>query len=39
LTPLFTAILATVFIGESWQLYHAAGFALILAGIWITARG
>jgi drug/metabolite transporter (DMT)-like permease len=39
LTPLFTAILATLFIGESWQLYHAAGFALILAGIWITARG
>ena len=39
LTPLFTALLATVFLDEPWQLYHAAGFALILAGVWITARG
>jgi drug/metabolite transporter (DMT)-like permease len=39
LTPLFTAALATVFLSEPWQLYHAAGFALILAGVWLTARG
>jgi drug/metabolite transporter (DMT)-like permease len=38
LTPLFTAVLASAFLAEPWQFYHAGGFALILAGIWLTAR-
>ncbi len=37
LIPLFTSLLAVVFLGEQPRLYHAAGFALILAGIWLTA--
>ena len=39
LTPLCTAVLASVFLDEAWHLYHAAGFALIVAGISLTARG
>lgn len=38
LTPLFTAVLAAFALNEPWQLYHVSGFALILGGIWITAR-
>ena len=38
LRPLFTAVLASVFLAEPWQFYHAGGFTLILAGIWLTAR-
>jgi drug/metabolite transporter (DMT)-like permease len=38
LTPLFTAVLATAFLSEPWQAYHAVGFALIIAGVWLTAR-
>ncbi len=38
LIPLFTSVIAMATLGEQPQLYHAAGFALILAGIWVTAR-
>lgn len=38
LIPLFTSLLAIAFLGEQPQPYHAAGFALILAGIWVTTR-
>lgn len=38
LIPLFGAVLAVVFLGESLHLYHAFGFALILAGVWLAAR-
>jgi drug/metabolite transporter (DMT)-like permease len=38
LIPLYSAILASVFLGERPMLYHALGFALILAGVWLTAR-
>lgn len=38
LVPLFGAVLAIVLLGERPGLYHAAGFALILAGIWLAAR-
>jgi drug/metabolite transporter (DMT)-like permease len=38
LIPLFTAILAMVFLGEQPAAYHGAGFALILSGIWLATR-
>lgn len=38
LIPLFTAVLALVFLGERPQLFHAAGFALILSGVIVAAR-
>lgn len=38
LTPLFAALLSTVLLGEPPQLYHAAGFVLIVGGIWVSAQ-
>lgn len=38
LVPMFTAALAMVFLGEQPSLYHAIGFALILAGVWLGSR-
>lgn len=38
LIPLFGAIMAMIFLGEQPGLYHLAGFALILAGVWLAAR-
>lgn len=38
LTPVFGTLLAVTFLGETFQAYHAAGIALILAGIVITTR-
>lgn len=38
LVPLFTVVLAMIFLGEEPRLYHAAGLALILAGVWMAAR-
>jgi drug/metabolite transporter (DMT)-like permease len=38
LIPLFTSLLAMIFLGEQPHLYHAIGFALILTGIWLTTR-
>lgn len=38
LVPMFTAALAMQFLGEQPALYHAAGFALILAGVWLGSR-
>ena len=38
LIPLFAALLSTIFLGESPQLFHAAAFALIAAGIVLSAR-
>ena len=37
LMPLFGSILAVVFLGESFHLYHAIGIALIGAGILLAA--
>jgi drug/metabolite transporter (DMT)-like permease len=39
LIPLFTSVMAIVLLGEQPALYHAAGFALILSGVFITQRG
>ncbi len=38
LTPLFAAVLSTVFLGEAPHLYHALAFALIVAGIVVSSR-
>jgi drug/metabolite transporter (DMT)-like permease len=38
LTPLFTAILSSAFLGEAPHLYHVLAFALIVGGIAWSAR-
>ncbi len=38
LVPLFTMLLAVVFLGEQLALYHAISLALIVSGIWLAAR-
>lgn len=39
LVPVFGAILAKVCLGETLHLFHAAGFALIAAGVLVGTRG
>jgi len=36
--PLFSALLATTFLGETIEPFHVLGFALILAGVTLVAR-
>lgn len=38
LMPVYGAVLAWVFLGERLQVFHIAGIAAILGGIWITSR-
>jgi len=38
LVPLYGILLATTLLGETLQLFHLAGMALILAGVWLVAR-
>jgi drug/metabolite transporter (DMT)-like permease len=38
LTPLFAALLSALWLGEAPRAYHAAAFALIVAGIAVSAR-
>lgn len=38
LTPLFTALLSSAFLGEIPRLYHALAFVLIVGGIVVSAR-
>lgn len=39
LTPILTAILAVIFLGESFALYHIVGFVVIVFGLYLaTAR-
>lgn len=38
LTPLFTALLSSSFLGEAPHLYHALAFGLIVGGIAVSAR-
>jgi len=38
LTPLFTALLSSAFLGEAPQLYHALAFGMIVGGIAVSAR-
>jgi drug/metabolite transporter (DMT)-like permease len=39
LIPIFGSALAIVFLGERPELFHAAGYGLVLAGIFIGTRG
>ena len=36
LVPIFGALLAILILGEQFRLYHAAGLAFVLTGIWIA---
>ena len=38
LTPLFTAVLSSAFLGETPKLYHVLAFALIVGGILVSSR-
>lgn len=38
LTPLFTAVLSSAFLGETPRLYHVLAFALIVGGIVVSSR-
>lgn len=38
LIPLFASSMGLVFLGETPSLYHAAGFALIVGGVWLASR-
>jgi drug/metabolite transporter (DMT)-like permease len=38
LMPVFGVVLAWIFLGERLALFHVAGIALILTGIWIMSR-
>lgn len=38
LIPMFGAILAIAFLGEVLHLFHLAGFAFILGGVWLASR-
>jgi drug/metabolite transporter (DMT)-like permease len=38
LMPVFSTLLAMVFLGEAPHLYHLVGIGLILSGIWLTTR-
>jgi drug/metabolite transporter (DMT)-like permease len=38
LMPVFGSAMAITFLGERLHLYHALGYALVLAGVAITAR-
>ena len=38
LVPLFTMLLAVVFLGEQLALYHGVSLALIISRIWLVAR-
>ena len=37
LIPLFSALIATVALGEQLMGFHVVGFALILAGVWLSS--
>jgi drug/metabolite transporter (DMT)-like permease len=38
LTPLFAAIMSSVFLGDLPKVYHAVAFGLIVSGIWVSSR-
>ncbi|HZP79546.1 MAG TPA: DMT family transporter [Pseudolabrys sp.] len=37
LVPIYTAVLSTLLLGEHLALFHIAGFALILCGVWLAS--
>jgi drug/metabolite transporter (DMT)-like permease len=38
LTPVFGSVLAIVWLGESFELYHAVGYALVFTGITVATK-
>ncbi|WP_169566494.1 DMT family transporter [Sneathiella limimaris] len=38
LVPIFASIMAVLFLGEPFHLYHATALALVLGGIWLAER-
>lgn len=38
LIPIYSAVLASVFLGEQLMAYHLIGFLLIIAGVWAASR-
>jgi drug/metabolite transporter (DMT)-like permease len=38
LSPVFGSVMAIVFLGEQFQLYHAIGYGLVFAGITVATR-
>ena len=38
LMPVFVSLLAIAFLGETLKLYHLAGMALILGGVYMTTH-
>ena len=38
LIPLFASLMAVTLLGETPELYHAAGFGLILSGVALASR-
>jgi drug/metabolite transporter (DMT)-like permease len=38
LIPVFGSVMAIVFLGERLRLFHLAGYALVLVGVFIAAR-
>jgi drug/metabolite transporter (DMT)-like permease len=39
LIPVFGAIMAIAFLGETPRPYHAVGIAVVIAGVWLTTSG
>lgn len=35
----FTAIIAILFLGETFEHYHATALALVVAGVWLLSVG
>jgi drug/metabolite transporter (DMT)-like permease len=38
LSPVFGSVMAIVFLGEQFQLYHAIGYGLVFAGVTVATR-
>lgn len=39
LTPVYTALLASLLLGEAVRAYHVGGAVLVLGGVWLASRG
>lgn len=38
LVPVYASVMAVLFLGESFETFHAAALVLVLSGIWISER-
>jgi drug/metabolite transporter (DMT)-like permease len=38
LVPVFGSVMAIVFLGESFEFFHAVGYALVFAGITVATK-